>query len=215
MLAPCADTIRAFTPVALKPNPKSLFKRRTIKNAEIDIRSLPGTALASDKTGAIIYTPPEGAERIHNMLNDLFQFMHGRDDIDPLVRMSIGHYQFEAIHPFADGNGRTGRVINVLFLIDSGLIDLPTLYLSGYINTHRDDYYRLLLKTTQTGDWNSWITYMVTAVLESAKRSCEKIQAITEQIKLTHSFVAERKPRLATKELMELIFHRICNNTNT
>ena len=98
---------------------------RTIKGVDMDVRTTPGTALLNDATGKIIYTPPEGAERIRDMLANWEWFIHADRSIDPLVRMAIMHYQFEAIHPFTDGNGRTGRILNLLFLVDQGLLEIP------------------------------------------------------------------------------------------
>ena len=180
---------------------------RTIKNTELDIRKQTGTALGKEGSREVIYTPPEGESRIRDLLNDLFTFMHEREDIDPLIRMAIGHYQFEAIHPFTDGNGRTGRILNVLFLIEKDLIDLPTLYMSGYINSHKGDYYRLLQQTTRTRNWGDWLTYMITAVRESAAKSCEKINAIRSQMEATEQYIKKRLPKLPTKNLSEQMFN--------
>lgn len=108
----------------------------------------------NDQTGEVIYTPPEGEAVIREKLVNWEQFIHGEfnnngEELDPLVRMAVGHYQFEAIHPFTDGNGRTRRVLNILYLVDQGLLELPVLYLSRYIIQHKDDYYRLLLSVTK------------------------------------------------------------------
>ena len=105
-----------------------------IKDAQLDIRRTPGTQLVNEQTGKVIYTPPEGETLLRDKLANWEQFLHSEGDTDPLVRMAVGHYQFEAIHPFVDGNGRTGRVLNLLYLVDRGLLNQPTLYLSGHIN---------------------------------------------------------------------------------
>ena len=115
---------------------------RTIKGVDMDIRTTPGTALLSEVTGRIIYTPPQGADRIRSMLADWERYIHTAEDTDPLIRMAMMHYQFEAIHPFTDGNGRTGRVLNILYLVEQGLLDIPVLYLSRYIMETRAQYYR-------------------------------------------------------------------------
>ncbi len=112
---------------------------RTIKGVDIDIRATPGTALRNEATGAVVYTPPEGPERLRDMLGDWERFIHEAVHLDPLVRMAVMHYQFEAIHPFTDGNGRTGRVLNLLFLVDQGLLDIPVLHLSRSIIARRQD----------------------------------------------------------------------------
>ena len=111
----------------------------------MDIRKTPGRQLINDSTGEIIYTPPEGENTLRNMLANWEQFIHNEEEIDPLVRMAVGHYQFEAVHPFIDGNGRTGRVINILYLIQQDLLPLPILSLSRHIILNKNDYYTLLL----------------------------------------------------------------------
>src|SRR5206468_10301873 len=113
---------------------------RTIKGVDLDIRRVPGTALANDATGEVIYTPPHGEALLRNLLANWERFLHEAAEIDPLIRMAVAHYQFEAIHPFTDGNGRTGRILNSLFLISQGLLTLPILYLSRYIIQHKSDY---------------------------------------------------------------------------
>ena len=151
---------------------------RAIKNVDLDIRQVPGTALAQHPSGKIVYTPPEGQAVLREKLADLEQFLHGNDDVDPVIRMAAAHYQFEAIHPFTDGNGRTGRILNTLFLIDKDLLDLPILYLSRYINEHRSEYYDRLLAVTTEGAWEAWLLYMLTAVEETSLWTTAKIRAI-------------------------------------
>ena len=136
---------------------------RTLKGVELDIRKTPGTQLINDKTGAIIYTPPEGESRLRDMLENWERFIHNEVDIDPLIRMAVAHYQFEAIHPFIDGNGRTGRVLNILYLIQKDLLQLPILYLSRHIIANKADYYKLLLEVTTDGAWEPWIIFMLKA----------------------------------------------------
>jgi Fic family protein len=121
---------------------------QTIKEHSGGIRRMPGTAVANAATGTVIYTPPEGESVIRDKLKNLEDFIHAEDELDPLIKLALIHYQFEAIHPFADGNGRTGRIINILFLVQSGLLDLPVLYLSKSIIEQKNDYYRLLLLLT-------------------------------------------------------------------
>ncbi|WP_195765885.1 Fic family protein, partial [Yersinia enterocolitica] len=127
----------------------------TIKNSKMEIRKTLGTALKNQATGETIYTPPVGERNIIELLSNWEKFIHQEDDLDPLVKLAVTHYQFEAIYPFSDGNGCTGRAINLLFLIDKNLITLPILYLSRYII--KNSYYSLLLKVTKDGDWESWI----------------------------------------------------------
>lgn len=181
---------------------------RTIKAADMDIRRVPGTALANDRTGTVIYTPPVGESLLRDMLANWERFLHNEQELDPLVRMAVGHYQFEAIHPFADGNGRTGRVLNILFLIQEGLLDLPILYLSRYIIAHKADYYRLLLDVTREGAWEPWLLYMLKAVEETAHWTTAKIAAIRALEEHTGAYVRDRLPKIYTRELVEVIFEQ-------
>lgn len=144
----------------------------------MDVRSTPGTRIANPTTGKVVYAPPEGADVIRQKLAAWERFVHADDDLDPLVRMAVAHYQFEAIHPFHDGNGRTGRVINILMLIESGVLHDPILYLSRAIIARKNDYYRLLRAVTAEGAWVEWILYMLDVVRESAVSTTKKIGAI-------------------------------------
>lgn len=145
---------------------------------DMDIRAVPGTRIANPTTREVVYAPPEGADLIRDKLSDWERFVHAEDDLDPLARMAVAHYQFEAIHPFHDGNGRTGRVINILMLIQAGLLDDPILYLSRAIIERKNDYYQLLRAVTADGAWVDWICYMVDAVRDSATSTTRKISAI-------------------------------------
>ena len=136
-----------------------------IKKNQIDIRKQTGTQIKNAKTGDTVYTPPEGEDVIRGLLKNLEDFLNDNsDDIDPLIKMTIAHYQFEAIHAFNDGNGRTGRIINILYLLSQDLIQLPLLYLSSYIIHHKEGYYSGLRAVTEQGAWTDWIMYMLTAV---------------------------------------------------
>ena len=132
----------------------------TLKGQEMDLRKIPGTVIANQTVGKVVYTPPVGEDVIRNLLGNWEQFLHTEDDIDPLIKMAVSHYQFEAIHPFLDGNGRTGRIVNVLYLIEQQLLTLPILYLSRYIVQHKQDYYRLLTQVTREQDWQAWVLFM-------------------------------------------------------
>jgi Fic family protein len=178
----------------------------TIKGVEMTVCKVPGTTLSNAATGEVIYTPPVGETMLRNMLSNWEKFMHNETDIDPLVRMAVGHYQFEAIHPFTDGNGRTGRVINSLFLIQENLLTLPILYMSRYIIANKADYYRLLLKVTRENDWQSWLLYMIKGVEETALWTTDKIAAIRELSEHTTEYVRERLPKIYSHELVSVIF---------
>jgi Fic family protein len=149
-----------------------------IKNREMAIRRLAGTRIANPVTSEVIYSPPEGADLLRRKLANWESFIHAADDLDPLVRMAVAHYQFEAIHPFHDGNGRAGRIINILMLIEAGLIAEPILYMSRFINSHKNDYYRLLSDVTRDRAWEPWILYMLEAVRQTAESTAAKAAAI-------------------------------------
>ena len=151
-----------------------------IKQREMSIRSLPGTYIGNPETHEPIYTPPFGPRVIEDKLANWERFIHESDDLDPLIVMAVSHYQFEAIHPFEDGNGRTGRVLNVLVLVAAGLLSQPLLYLSRYIIENKSDYYRLLLRVTEEHDWQSWLLYMLEGVRETATFTLAKIAAIQD-----------------------------------
>jgi Fic family protein len=149
-----------------------------IKNRDMDIRKVPGTRIANPSTGKIIYSPPEGESVISDKMANWEKFVHADDDLDPLVRMAVAHYHFEAIHPFHDGNGRTGRIINILMLIRSGLISEPILYLSRSIIRTKNECYQRLHDVTSQGAWESWILYMLGVVERTATSTLAKIAAI-------------------------------------
>lgn len=181
---------------------------RTLKGADMDIRRTPGTQLANDRTGEIIYTPPDGEARLRDLLANWERFLHNQTELDPLIRMAVGHYQFEAIHPFTDGNGRTGRVINILYLIQEELLHLPILYLSRYIIAHKTDYYRLLLDVTREQAWEPWVLYMLRAVEETSRWTTNKIAAIRALAEYTTDHVRARLPKIYSRELVDVIFEQ-------
>lgn len=146
-----------------------------IKHRDMDVRKVPGTRIANPTTQKITYSPPEGQETILDKLSDWAAFVHGDHGLDPLVTMAVTHYQFEAIHPFHDGNGRTGRILNILLLIEARVLEQPILYLSRYIIEHRAEYYRLLNAVTSDGAWEDWTLYMVDAVDQTARSTLTKI----------------------------------------
>lgn len=181
---------------------------KTLKGVDMDIRKTPGTQLINDRTGQVIYTPPEGEKVIRDMLANWERFLHNEDEIDPLIRMAIGHYQFEAIHPFIDGNGRTGRVINILFLIQQDLLQLPILYLSRHIIANKADYYRLLLDVTKEQAWEPWIIFMLKAVEETSRWTTDKIAAIRKLSDHTTDYVRSSLPKIYSRELVDVIFEQ-------
>lgn len=179
-----------------------------IKNTQAGIRKAPGTALVNG-TGRIIYTPPDGETVIRKKLKNLEDYIHGGDKTDPLIKLGVIHYQFESIHPFTDGNGRTGRILNILYLAHQGLLDLPVLYLSRYIIQHKTMYYRKLRAVTEKGEWEPWILYMLDAVEQTALHTRNTIIEIKELVEETVALAKEKLPsRVYSKELIELLFHR-------
>ncbi len=178
----------------------------TIKDMELDIRDNSGTKLSNRRSGKVIYTPPIGQSLIQQKLDNWQAFMHERTDIDPLIRMAVQHYQFEAIHPFTDGNGRTGRILNILFLVEQKLLDSPILYLSRHIIEHKADYYRLLYDVTAHRAWGPWIQFMLDGVEQTCTWTTEKIKAIRELMQHTARFVQEQLPKFYSWELIEALF---------
>lgn len=176
-----------------------------IKGVPMQVRKIPGTALAR-QSGEIVYTPPVGETLLRELLANWEKFLHEATEIDPLVRMAVAHYQFEAIHPFTDGNGRTGRVLNSLFFISEGLLTLPILYLSRYIIQHKADYYQLLREVTRTDEWEAWVLFMLRGVEETAHWTVAKISAIRKLQTHTVEHVRKTAPKIYSHELVNLIF---------
>ncbi|MFH1319698.1 MAG: Fic/DOC family N-terminal domain-containing protein [Bacteroidota bacterium] len=183
-----------------------------IKETSLSIRS-PHTLTVIKKrgntqtSGQVIYTPPRGKGVIENKLQNMLEFINDdkKHDYDPLLKMAIAHYQIEAIHPFSDGNGRTGRILNLLILMNKGLLSQPILYLSKYIIENRDDYYANLGGVTQRRSWERWILYMLTAVEETAKFTIRKIEEISNQMNATLTYINQKLPHI-DKELVETMF---------
>jgi len=179
-----------------------------IKGVEMSIRKVPGTTLANDKTSEVIYTPPEGEVVLRDLLSNWEQMLHDYPDLDPLIRMAVMHYQFEAIHPFTDGNGRTGRVLNILYLVQEGLLNLPILYLSRYIIANKSSYYGNLLAVTREQAWEEWLLFMLDAVESTAKWTTEKIISIRTLADQTAEYVRAELPKIYSRELIDTIFEQ-------
>lgn len=176
-----------------------------IKQNSAAIRQTPGTKIANSK-GEVIYTPPEGEQVIRTKLANLEKFIHADDDIDPLIKLGIIHYQFEAIHPFSDGNGRVGRIINILYLVQQKLLGTPVLFLSRYFIENRKGYYDGLRNITEQGDWENWILYMLDAVEHTANQTVQKVDAIVKLMSDFIEVIKAKQPRLYTKDLVEVLF---------
>jgi len=189
----------------------SLFVRlvQIIKEESAGIRVSPGTVVQNTRTGAILYTPPTGESVIREKLRNLEEYIRAEDFMDPLIKLAVIHYQFEAIHPFPDGNGRTGRILNSLFLVSRELLDLPVLYLSRYIIDRKGEYYRLLQGVTTKGEWERWILYMLDAVQTTATATRHKIISIRNLLDQTLNTARSKLPaRIYSKELIELLFQQ-------
>ena len=173
------------------------------------VRSTPGTVLKNDKTGEVVYTPPQDKKEILELLSNFIDhYNQNEQDLNPLINLAILHYQFESIHPFYDGNGRTGRILNILYLILNGLIEIPILYLSSYIIQNKSEYYRLLNQTNKTGRWEEWILFMLKAVESTAVQTIDRISLIRNLLEKTLVKVQKESPKIYQKELVELLFEQ-------
>jgi Fic family protein len=194
---------------ALKDRPLStnLFIEiaQRIKQMDLQARAVPGTALKNER-GEVVYTPPVGDAVIRDKLSNLEKFIHADDDLDPLVKMAVMHYQFEAIHPFPDGNGRTGRILNLLFLVEKGLLDIPVMFLSRYIIAHRAAYYEGLRRVTEEQDWENWLLYMLRAVESTAQQTFDQVNRIRDLMEQVRERVQREAPGVYSKDLIEVIF---------
>lgn len=172
------------------------------------LRRLPGTSLKNGVTGEVIYTPPDDYDTILALMKNLEVYVNEADVLSPLIKLAVQHYQFESIHPFYDGNGRTGRIINVLYLCLHGLLDSPVLYLSDYIIKHKTDYYRLLGEVKTKDNWEEWVLFILKAVEETSKQTIDQIKSINQLFLRLQKKIKEEAPKLSNKELLELLFEQ-------
>lgn len=198
---------------ALKSQTLSLDLIREIcsilRDETIDFRTADENVLIGNRaTGDITYTPPKGGPLLIEKLHNLESFLLADDGMEPLVRMAIAHYQFEAIHPFVDGNGRTGRILNILYLLHARLLDIPVLYLSRYIIINKRDYYRLLRRVTESGDWHAWLLFMLQGIEHTARWTYERILLIQRLFNSTVEHCRRELPKVYSKELIEMIFRQ-------
>ena len=176
-----------------------------IKQNTAGIRTTPGTTL-SNTLGEVIYTPPSGEQVIREKMANLETFINENDSIDPLIKMAIAHYQFEAIHPFSDGNGRTGRILLLLQLKLEKLLDIPVLFLSEYIIKHKEMYYEGLRSVTENNDWSTFIRYMLDMVETTAIKGLERLESIVQLMDSTGQEIKEKLPKVYSKDLVEVLF---------
>lgn len=198
-----------FRQIASRPLATGLFIEiaQIIKQTEFGVRRTPGTRIANSRNETI-YTPPEGEAVIRDKLSDLERFLHADDGMDVLVKMALAHYQFEAIHPFPDGNGRTGRILNILYLVERGLLNLPVLYLSRYIIDHKPAYYEGLRRVTEEGAWVDWVLYMLDAVEQTSLRTHRQITDMLALMESVRERVQRDAPGVYSKDLIEQIFRQ-------
>jgi len=186
--------------------PTLLEIQGVIEQNNAGLRKLPGTMLKNDLTGDVIYEPPQNAEDVARLMTDLVDYIHLEDDLDPILRMAIVHHHFESIHPFYDGNGRTGRILNILLLIKEGLLDLPIFYLSRYINQTKQDYYHLLQITRDENAWDQWCLYIVKGVKETAQLEIRFLQEYRKLMQRYKHDIRLNLPKLYSQDLLNRLF---------
>ena len=171
------------------------------------IRKIPGVKIQNHATKEILYTPPEGETLIRQLLANFERYFNDfTDDIDPLIKMAVLHYQFESIHPFLDGNGRAGRILMVLHLCLSNRLGLPILFISGYINQHRSDYYKLLRDVTVKNNWKEWVMFILDAVEEQSVKTSQSVTGVRDLMKKYRELIQQKLPKIYTAELVEYLF---------
>lgn len=170
------------------------------------LRKLPGTVLKNEATGQVVYEPPQDAAEVERLMGNLIDFIHADDGLDPLLRMAIAHHQFESIHPFYDGNGRTGRILNLLMLQRERLLDLPVLYLSRYITTNKSAYYRLLQTVRDEHRWAEWCLYMLRGVAMTSRSAVQMVKSLRDLMLSTKHALRERLPKLYSQDLLNNLF---------
>ncbi len=178
---------------------------QSIKKNNAGIRTTPGTGLKNVK-GETIYTPPTGESIIRDKLANLENFINTKDAIDPLIKMALMHYQFEAIHPFSDGNGRTGRILLLLYLKIEKLLDTPAIYLSEYISKNKADYYVKLRNVTENGDWEAWVLYMLEMIEFTANKGLKRLNDFTALMQVMAEEIKSKLPKVYSKDLVEILF---------
>lgn len=180
----------------------------TIENNKAGFRKLPGTKLLNETTGETVYTPPQDYDTILKLMDNLQAYINNDElsEVDPLIKMAVIHHQFESIHPFYDGNGRTGRIINILYLIKNDLLSLPILYLSRYIINHKTTYYQLLQEVRNNDEWENWILFILDAVAETSKNTIQKINDISIAIQKYKITLREKTPKIYSQDLLNNLF---------
>ena len=192
----------------LIPNSTLIDMFRLLKDRADGFRVTPGTALKNERNGDIVFVPPQAANEIVTLMTSLERFVNDDtvSDLDPLIKMALIHHQFESIHPFPDGNGRIGRILNVLYLTRTGLLDIPILYLSRHITRNKGDYYRLLQAVRDEGAWEEWVIFMLEGVAETAQTTLRLVTGIGELMQEAKHRMREELPKLYSQELLNNLF---------
>lgn len=186
-----------------------------IEHNNAGIRKTPGTNLKNSKTGEIIYTPPQEEKEIRDLLKNLEDYINNNDDdVDPLIKMALIHYQFESIHPFYDGNGRSGRILNVLYLVLNNLLDSPILYLSNYINNNKSEYYKLFTSFREEDNYEDWILYILKGIEETSKNTIELIKLIQNEMNSYKEEFITKLPKIYSDELFDSLFYEVYTRIN-
>lgn len=185
-----------------------VYIQATLEGNKAGFRKLPGTALKNEQTGETVYTPPQSHEEIVEYMSNLEKFINDSSlsDWDPLVKMAVIHHQFETIHPFYDGNGRTGRIINILYLVKEELLNLPILYLSRYINQHKSEYYHLLQQTRNTHQWEPWLLYILEAVEQTSIQTSAMVRGIKALMMQYKQRIRSSLPKIYSQDLINNLF---------
>jgi len=217
--SPAAKEVALYSD-ALKRGYDSLRERGLITNRSLiemfqllkgrgdGFRTLPGTELRNEQTGETVYVPPQTNDEIERLMKSLEDFINNDADsqLDPLIRMAIVHHQFESIHPFPDGNGRIGRILNVLFLTRTGMLDIPILYLSRYITGTKSDYYRLLQAVRHDGQWEDWVLYMLDGIASTAQTTLEIVEGLRRLMADYKQRMRRDLPKIYSQDLLNNLF---------
>ena len=198
------DTVRQK---GILTNNHIIHMQSTLVENDAGFRKVPGTELKNEQTGEVVYTPPQSHEELLTLMSNLEQFINDNElsDWDPLVKMAIIHHQFESIHPFYDGNGRTGRIINILYLVKEGLLNIPILYLSRYINQNKGDYYRLLQKVRTDNAWEEWVLFILDGVEQTSLQTIKIIEGI-KTLMLKHKKKLRENTKFYSQDLINNLF---------
>ncbi|WP_444899876.1 Fic family protein [Microbulbifer sp. VAAC004] len=182
--------------------------QQTLERNKAGLRKLPGTELKNQQTGEIVYTPPQDSQEVERLINNLVEYINDESlsDLDPLVKMAVIHFQFESIHPFYDGNGRCGRILNILYLVTQELLDLPVLYLSRHIIRNKGDYYRTLQEVRDNNDWESWLVFMLTGIELTARQTIYLIQEIKSLMMRYKHDIRGQLPKIYSQDLLNNLF---------